>query len=85
MAPILKFGNQTISTTELPQLLAGNQMLPILCRYLIINQGISGIKLTKDEIAIATNSFFARNQIESEEARLGFVQYYGMSFGQLEE
>lgn len=85
MAPILKFGNQTISTAELPQLLAGNQMLPILCRYLIINQGISGIELTKNEIAIATNSFFARNQIDSEEARLGFVQYYGMSFGQLEE
>ena len=85
MAPILKFGNQTVSTTELPHLLAGNQMLPILCRHMIINQGIAGIKLSNEETAIATKEFFTRNQIESEEARIGFCQYYGMSLGQLEE
>lgn len=85
MAPILKFGNRTVSTTELPQLLAGNQMLPILCRHLIINQGINGIKLTNEEIAIATNEFYTKSQIKSEEARLAFVQYYGMSLEQLEE
>lgn len=85
MAQLLKFGNQTISATELPPILAGNQMLPILCRQLIINQAIAGIKLTNEEIAIASQSYFARNQIESEEARLAFVQYYCISLGQLEE
>ena len=85
MTPILKFGNRTISTTELPQILAGNQMLPILCRHLIINQGIAGIKLSESEIAQASQSFFSRNQIESEEARNAFIQYYGMSLEQLEE
>ncbi|MGB6296573.1 MAG: hypothetical protein WBF90_10345 [Rivularia sp. (in: cyanobacteria)] len=53
MAQLLKFDNRTVSATELPHLLAGNQMLPILCRQLIINQGISGIKLTQEETAIA--------------------------------
>lgn len=85
MAPILKFGNRTISTTELPQILAGNQMLPILCRQLIINQAIAGIKLTEEETVIATTDFYRKNQIESEEARIGFIQYYGMSLEQLEE
>lgn len=85
MTHILKFGNRTISTTELPQILAGNQMLPILCRHFIINQGIAGIKLTDEEIAITSQSFFSKNQIESEEARNAFIQYYGMSLGQLEE
>jgi parvulin-like peptidyl-prolyl isomerase len=85
MAQLLKFGNRTISATELPHLLAGNQMLPILCRQLIINQGIVGIKLTEEETAHASQSFFAKNQIESEEARLGFIQYYSMSLEQLEE
>lgn len=85
MAQLLKFGNRTISTTELPQILAGNQMLPVLGRILIIKQGIAGINLSEEEIAIATKSFFTRNQIESEEARMGFIQYYGMSLEQLEE
>ncbi|MDZ8264529.1 hypothetical protein [Nostoc sp. ChiQUE01b] len=37
----LRIGNQIITQSEIPQLLAGFQMLPQLCRLLIVERAIS--------------------------------------------
>lgn len=69
---------------EIISLLAGYQMLPKLWRERIIDQAISEINCTEEEITSACQQFYTQCQITSEAARQLWLKRYGMSQGQLE-
>ncbi|MBE9050262.1 peptidylprolyl isomerase [Nostocales cyanobacterium LEGE 11386] len=90
MAQILQFGNHRISTAEIFPVLAGYQMLPQLCRFLIIDQAITSLSsanapysLTIEENTNAIEQFYQKNQITTPEARASILKHYGMSEAQL--
>lgn len=66
METVLQFGDQTITATEIVSKLAGYQMLPQLCRELIIEKAIAGIDLTAEEKSKAIEQFCIKNQLTPE-------------------
>ena len=80
----LKIGNQIITSTEIPYLLAGFQMLPQLCRLLIIETAISSIELTPDEKKCVIEQFYQKNQLTTPQAVAKALEHYSMSHQQLE-
>jgi parvulin-like peptidyl-prolyl isomerase len=84
MTPVLQFGNQIITAPEALKLLAGYQMLPQLCRFLIISGAIAPIKLTPEENTSAIEQFYQQNQLTALQAHTSILKHYGMSEAQLE-
>lgn len=84
MAQILQFGNHRISNAEVFPMLAGYQMLPQLCRFLIIDQAIAPYSLTTEEKTSAIEQFYQKNQLATSEARTKTLKHYCMSEAQLE-
>jgi parvulin-like peptidyl-prolyl isomerase len=84
MAVVLQVGDREITADEVLPLIAGYQMLPQLLRELIIDQAITSIELTTEEVAAACQQFYAQNQIASEADRQAWLGRYGMTAAQLE-
>ncbi|WP_318670578.1 hypothetical protein [Nostoc flagelliforme] len=80
----LSIGNQTITQAEIPHLLAGFQMLPQLCRLLIIEGAISLIELTPSEKLGVIEQFYQNNQLTTPQAIAKTLKHYSMSLEQLE-
>jgi hypothetical protein len=59
----IEFGNQIINAAQVLKLLAGYQMLPQLCRLLIIDRAIAGVQLTPEEKANTIEQFYQKNQL----------------------
>ncbi|MDZ8141000.1 MAG: peptidylprolyl isomerase [Nostoc sp. DedQUE04] len=84
MAQVIQFGNQTITQAEIPQLLAGFQMLPQLCRLLIVEKAIALTELTIEEKSLVIEQFYQNNQLTTPEAIAKALKHYSMSLEQLE-
>jgi parvulin-like peptidyl-prolyl isomerase len=80
----LKIGNHTITSAEIPHLLAGFQMLPQLCRLLVIETAISLTELTPSEKLGVIEQFYQNNQLTTPEAQTKALKHYSMSLEQLE-
>ncbi|QSJ20491.1 peptidylprolyl isomerase [Nostoc sp. UHCC 0702] len=80
----IEFGNQTITAAEALTLLAGYQMLPQLCRNLIIDRAIACVELTAQQKANALEQYKQINQLTTPQAITSTLKHYGMSFSQLE-
>lgn len=64
----IRLGNQIITPTELPPLLAQYKLLPLLQRESIIEKAIAGIEITPEEKAAALEQFYQQNQLATKEA-----------------
>jgi parvulin-like peptidyl-prolyl isomerase len=64
----IQLGNQTISATELPHLLAEYQLLSQFQRELIVNKAIAPIELTSQEKANSIEQFCQQNKLTTPEA-----------------
>lgn len=84
MAQILQFGNHSISAAEALSVLAGYQMLPQLCRLLIIEEAIAPIQLSQEETNSAIEQFYQKNQLTTAEAIAATLKHYCMSEAQLQ-
>ena len=91
MTPVPQFGNQTITAAEALKLLAGYQMLPQLCRFLIIDQAITSLSsanapilLLSEEKTSAIEQYYENNQLTTPAQREAWLKHYGMSGEQLE-
>lgn len=84
MAQTLKIGNRSISTTETLSVLAGYQMLPQLCRILMIEEAIAPIKLSTQETNSAIEQFYQNNQLTTTQAIAATLKHYSISEAQLE-
>jgi parvulin-like peptidyl-prolyl isomerase len=80
----LSIGNHTITSAEIPHLLAGFQMLPQLCRLLVIETAISLTELTQSEKLGVIEQFYQNNQLTTPEAIAKALKHYSMSLEQLE-
>ncbi|MDZ8070040.1 MAG: peptidylprolyl isomerase [Nostoc sp. DedQUE08] len=80
----LRIGNQIISQAEITHLLAGYQMLPQLCRLVIIERAISPFELTPSEKLGVIEQFYQNNQLTTPEAQAKVLKHYSMSLEQLE-
>ncbi|MFL9458194.1 peptidylprolyl isomerase [Tolypothrix bouteillei VB521301_2] len=84
MAQILQFGNRTVTEAEVFRLLAEYQMLPQLCRSMIIDSAIASVTLTVEERKSAIEQFYQKNQITTPELLQSWLLTYGMTTEQLE-
>lgn len=80
----LRIGNHIISQAEIVHLLAGYQMLPQLCRLVIIEKAIAGFELTPSEKIGVIEQFYQNNQLTTPEAQAKALKHYSMSLEQLE-
>jgi parvulin-like peptidyl-prolyl isomerase len=87
----LLIGNQIITSAEIVHLLAGYQMLPQLCRLVIIERAITslssanaGFELTPSEKIGVIEQFYQNNQLTTPEAIAKALKHYSMSLEQLE-
>lgn len=80
----IQLGDQTITATELPKLLASYQMLPQLQRELIIDKAIAEIQITPEEKSDTVSKFYQNNQITSPAVLNAILQKYCMTVEQLE-
>jgi parvulin-like peptidyl-prolyl isomerase len=81
---ILQVGKRTIAAEEIISLLAGYQLLPQLLRELVIDEAITYVKCTSEEIADAYQQFYEQNQLTEEVAKQAWLQRYDMTLEQLE-
>lgn len=84
MAHHIQLGNQTISATELPQLLAEYQLLPQFQREVIINKAITDIELTPQEKANSIEQFSQQNKLTTPEAQAAAQQQLCITSQQFE-
>ena len=80
----LKIGNQIITSAKIPHLLAGFQMLPQLCRLLVIETAIAPFSLTPSEKIGVIEQFYQNNQLTTPQAIAKALEHYSMSLEQLE-
>ncbi len=79
-----KLRQQTIAAPELISLVAGYQMLPQLYRELLIDQAISTVNCSSEELQQAQEQYYLANNLADESQRQAWLQAYGMTQMQLE-
>lgn len=75
--PILQVGTRTVTDAELVPLLIHYQLLPQLCRELLIDQVIAGIECSVEETEHALKQFYETHQIVEEPARQAWFAQTG--------
>ncbi|MEQ9358976.1 peptidylprolyl isomerase [Coleofasciculus chthonoplastes] len=85
MTAILKVGDQTITAEEVIPLLAKYQLLPQLLREIIIDQAIATLDCTDEEKNAASEQFYTKNQLTSQEERQAWRDRQDLSLEQVEE
>ncbi len=80
----IQLGNQFLSAAEALTLLASYQMLPQLCRWLIVEKEIASINLTQAEKTCAIEQFYQKNQMLTPDAIASTLKHYAMNQAQLE-
>lgn len=81
----IQLGDEVLSAAEALTLLASYQMLPQLCRWLIVEKEITSINLTQAEKTHALEQFYQKNQLLTPDAIALTLKYYGMNEVQLED
>jgi parvulin-like peptidyl-prolyl isomerase len=84
MGHVLQIGNRSVTSEELPSLLAGYQMLPQLVQELLIDAAIAPITCAEEEMIGAREQFYAQNQIVDEATRQQWLARHGMTLAQLD-
>jgi parvulin-like peptidyl-prolyl isomerase len=84
MAVVLQVDNRSITAEEVLPLMAGYQMMPRFVQEILIDQAIASIDCTPEEIAQATEQFYAQNEIASEDDRQAWLGRFGMTAEQLD-
>lgn len=84
MTVVFTVGDRSVTSEELPHLLAGYQMLPQLCQEVLIDQAIAPITCTPEETQQACEQFSAQHQLNSAEAMQEWLARHGMTATQLE-
>ena len=84
MNAILQVGDRTITAEEVIPLLAKYQLLPQLCREILVDQAIASVECTPDEITKACQQFYQKNQVMSEPERQVWLERQGMTHEQVE-
>lgn len=84
MTVLFKVGNQTITSEEVIPLLASYQLLPQLCREIIIDQAIVEVDCTPEEEKKAYVQFCERNQLTNETALQNWLKQQGITVEQLQ-
>jgi parvulin-like peptidyl-prolyl isomerase len=84
MVTVLQIGDQTITAGEIFSKLAGYQMLPQLCRELIIEKAITGVEITPEEKKQSIEKFYTKNQLTTPEAVDAVLKRHCMTTVQLE-
>lgn len=85
MTPVLHVGTRTVTLVELVPLLIRYQLLPPLCRELLIDQAIEGVECSAADLEFATQQFYTANQITDEAAQQTWLTRMGMTAAQLHE
>jgi parvulin-like peptidyl-prolyl isomerase len=85
MTAILKVGDQTITAEEVIPLLAKYQLLPQLLREIIIDQAIATLDCTDEEKNAASEQFYTKNQLTSQEERQAWRDRQDLTLEQVEE
>ncbi|MEQ9371244.1 MAG: peptidylprolyl isomerase [Coleofasciculus chthonoplastes F3-SA18-01] len=85
MTAILKVGDQTITAEEVISLLAKYQLLPQLLREIIIDQAIATLDCTDEEKNAASEQFYTKNQLTSQEERQAWRDRQDLTLEQVEE
>jgi parvulin-like peptidyl-prolyl isomerase len=84
MLDTLIIGNRKISTDELLPLLAGYQLIPQIKRELIIDEAISDVVCTPEELTQVQQQFFQQYRITSEADLQNWMDYHSVMPSQLE-
>ena len=84
MNVVLQINNRTITNEEIIPLLASYQLMPQFLRELLIDQVVTSVTCTTEEIALACQQFYEQNQLAQETARQAWLKHYGMTLEQLE-
>ncbi|BAU41245.1 peptidylprolyl isomerase [Leptolyngbya sp. O-77] len=84
MGHVLQIGNRSITSEELPSLLAGYQMLPQLVQEVLIDEAIAPITCAEEELIGARDQFYAQHQIVDEATRQQWLNRHGMTLAQLD-
>ncbi|RMF63306.1 MAG: peptidylprolyl isomerase [Cyanobacteria bacterium J069] len=84
MVNVLQIGNRSVTSEELPSLLAGYQMLPQLVQELLIDEAIAPVTCAEEERIGAREQFYAQNQIVDEAGRQQWLARHGMTLAQLD-
>lgn len=79
MAPLIKVGDRTLTATELIDCLTRHQLMPRLIQELLIDDAISSVELSKDEVAIAHQTFCQKHQLATEADQETWRQQRGLS------
>ncbi len=79
----LQVGEQTIALEEVVPLLIGYRMLPQFFREVLIEQIISKISCSPEEIAIATEQFAKKHQLNSEAILQTWLEFHSINTKQL--
>lgn len=73
MTSVLQVGNHTVSTTDIVPLLIRYQLLPQLCRELVIDQAIADIGCSAEEAEHALQQFYAAQRITNDVERQAWL------------
>ncbi|WP_306467011.1 peptidylprolyl isomerase [Thermoleptolyngbya sichuanensis] len=84
MGHVLQIGNRSVTSEELPSLLAGYQMLPQLVQEVLIDEAIAPITCAEEELIGAREQFYAQHQIVDEATRQQWLNRHGMTLAQLD-
>lgn len=84
MTVVLQIGNRSITAEKILPLMAGYQMLPQFLQEILIDEAISSIECTPEEIISACQNFYSQNQITNDEPRQSWLRRYGMTQEQLD-
>lgn len=82
--PVLKIGDRTVDTADVVPLLVRYQLFPQFCREFILDQAISDIPGTPEEIEQACQQFYAAHHLSEEAARQAWLTQMDMTPAQLE-
>lgn len=83
--PVLQIGDRTINATEVFSLVVQYQMLPQFCREIIIDDAISEIECSEEEVEQARQQFYTMHQIIGETERQTWLNHTGLTAAQLDK
>jgi parvulin-like peptidyl-prolyl isomerase len=83
--PIKSFqiDGKTIAADEVVPLLIRYKMLPQFCREVVIDQTISKVSCSSEEIKLAQEQFALKHQLNTEKALQTWLEHYGLTTEQL--
>ncbi|MBW4418619.1 MAG: peptidylprolyl isomerase [Myxacorys californica WJT36-NPBG1] len=84
MASVLQVGHQIVSNTDIIPLLIRYQLLPQLCRELVIDQAIASIECSAEEAEHALRQFYVAQRITNDAERQAWLTQTRISADQLQ-